>query len=349
MATFRPVLLRGILRGVREARGSRLPLIAGHKLLYSCNLRCRMCPFWRRKDQRLLSLQEEVKMMNTLADAGVLFMGFEGGEPFLRRDLPEILRESHDRFHTSLVTNGLMLKDRFMEVRRYLENLFVSLDGIGEVHDKIRGVEGAFMRTVEGIKVAKDYVETTINVTLGSENMDQAVNMVNLAKELGVSVSFQLSYDYSTAEKLSPERERLREVLLTLLKMKLSGEPIVNSKEYFESILLSWYGGRPWKCKPWLTINVDPQGRIVTPCYVLNEYSGSSLVWETDIEELWNSYDWSKFESCNACGLTCYLEPSLFDWKNLSMVRERILENTVDYLWNVLQEPIKPMIRAVSE
>ncbi|BBD73091.1 hypothetical protein HS1genome_1480 [Sulfodiicoccus acidiphilus] len=81
MATFRPVLLRGIARGMREARGRKLPLIAGHKLLYSCNLKCRMCPFWRRKDEKLLSLQEEVRMMNALADAGVLFMGFEGESP----------------------------------------------------------------------------------------------------------------------------------------------------------------------------------------------------------------------------------------------------------------------------
>ncbi|GGU05201.1 radical SAM protein [Sulfodiicoccus acidiphilus] len=341
MATFRPVLLRGIARGMREARGRKLPLIAGHKLLYSCNLKCRMCPFWRRKDEKLLSLQEEVRMMNALADAGVLFMGFEGGEPFLRRDLPEVLRESHERFHTSLVTNGVMLKERFPEVRRYLENLFVSLDGIGEVHDKIRGVEGAFKKTVEGIRMAKDYVETTVNVTLGSDNLHQATEMVRLVEELGVSVSFQVAYDYSTAEKMSPEKERLREVLTALLRMKLEGAPIVNSKEYFEAILSSWYGGKPWTCKPWLTINVDPQGRIVSPCYVLNEYRGEARAWEVDIEQLWNSYDWSKYETCNRCGLTCYLEPSLFDWRNLSMVKERILSNAFDYLFNVVQEPVR--------
>jgi len=79
-------------------------MIAGHKLLYSCNLRCAMCPFWRRMDENLLTLREEVKMMESLAKAGVSFMGFEGGEPLLRRDVPEILRESHERFHTSMVT-----------------------------------------------------------------------------------------------------------------------------------------------------------------------------------------------------------------------------------------------------
>ncbi|BBD73090.1 hypothetical protein HS1genome_1479 [Sulfodiicoccus acidiphilus] len=251
------------------------------------------------------------------------------------------MRESHERFHTSLVTNGVMLKERFPEVRRYLENLFVSLDGIGEVHDKIRGVEGAFKKTVEGIRMAKDYVETTVNVTLGSDNLHQATEMVRLVEELGVSVSFQVAYDYSTAEKMSPEKERLREVLTALLRMKLEGAPIVNSKEYFEAILSSWYGGKPWTCKPWLTINVDPQGRIVSPCYVLNEYRGEARAWEVDIEQLWNSYDWSKYETCNRCGLTCYLEPSLFDWRNLSMVKERILSNAFDYLFNVVQEPVR--------
>ncbi|MUM64815.1 PTO1314 family radical SAM protein [Acidianus infernus] len=329
MAKVKPFISTGILRLFNR---KKLPVIAGHKLLYSCNLKCKMCPFWRRKDEKLLTLEEERMMLRKLSELGVIFMGFEGGEPLLRKDLPEILKESHERFHTSLVTNGLLLKARFNEIKKYLDYLFVSLDGIGETHDEIRGVKGSFNKTLEGIKIAKEEVSLAISTTLTRENLDEAEKIVNLAEELDVLVNFQVAYDYSTADKMSPEKEKLRKVLERLLYLKKEGKPIMNTKEYFEAILNSWYKGVPWTCKPWLTINIDPQGRIVLPCYVLNEYTGSKRIWEIDIKSLWESYDWKKYESCNKCALSCYLEPSIFTWSNFSIVKERIIDGMISII-----------------
>lgn len=332
MGYLESVVLRAVRRKFKELSGDKVPFIAGHKLLYTCNLRCHMCPFWRRDDPALLTVDEERKMMDSLADAGVSFMGFEGGEPFLRRDLPEILRLSHERFHTSVVTNGWLLKDRFRDVRDYVDYLFVSIDGVGYVHDTMRGVKGSFEKAKEGIAVASRDVLVSLSSTITSENADQVDSIVKFADEMNVSISFQVAYDYSTAEKMSPSRDKLRGALERLLTLKKSGAPIVESKEYFESVINSWYNGVSWKCKPWLTINIDPEGRIVLPCYVLNEYSGDGKVWEVDLPRVWNSVNWKEYENCNKCALSCYLEPSLFSWGNRGMVRERIIDNVVSYL-----------------
>jgi radical SAM family uncharacterized protein len=353
MAVLRPILLRGIYRSIRLIGGAKLPLIAGHKLLYSCNLRCKMCPFWRRYDERLLSVEEEVKMFDSLKRAGVLFMGFEGGEPLLRRDISQILMESNKRFHTSMVTNGWLLKTKIHEVKDYLNFLFVSLDGPPHIHDLIRGIPGSFNRAVEGLKEAKKHLDVAISHTIMSENLRYVENMVTLAQKLGVGISVQVAYNYTTAEKLSPTGEGLRTALQKLLELKRRGAPIIESEGYFESVLKSWYGGHGWTCKPWLTINVDPQGRVVLPCYVLNEYSGEKRVWETDLVKLWNTYPWEQFEACNKCALACYLEPSLFSWRNLSNVNERILHGMFSYiasktgLKHVDDEPSdKPLVSA---
>jgi hypothetical protein len=114
--------------------------------------------------------------------------------------------------------------------------------------------------------------------------------------------------------------------------MKKKGAPIVESKEYFQSVIDSWYNGISWKCKPWLTMNIDPQGKLVLPCYVLNEYTGSGKVWDMDLRKAWNAVNWELYESCNKCALSCYLEPSLFSWSNPGMVKERILDTMVSYL-----------------
>ena len=332
MALLRPVVGRTIIRALQNASGAKMPLIAGHKLLYTCNLRCKMCPFWRRPDEELLSIEEEIMMMESLKKGGVSFLGFEGGEPLLRNDIGQILHESAKRFHTSMVTNGWFLKTKLADISDHLDYLFVSLDGIGDLHDTLRGIPGSFRKAVEGIEAAREEIPMAISATITKDNMHQATELVELAVKLHVSINFQIAYDYSTAESMSPERARLKETIQILKQYKLRGYPIVNSKEYFEAVLNSWYGDEGWRCKPWLTINIDPEGKIVQPCYVLNEYSGTKKVWEVDIRKLWNSYDWAPYEACNKCALACYLEPSLFSWQNLSMVRERILENVISYV-----------------
>lgn len=336
MTVLKSLTLGSIERFFKGLGIRKLPLIAGHKLLYSCNLRCKMCPFWRRKDEKLLSIDEEVKIMDSLKSAGVLFIGFEGGEPLLRRDIEDILMESNKRFHTSLVTNGWLLKDKIGNIQEYIDQLFVSIDGIGVIHDNIRGVKGAFERAVEGIKEAKRRgIPTSISFTLTSENLNEVFSVIELAKKLGISVNIQVAYDYSTAERLSPKREELRSVLEGLLKLKENEEyrkVVVNSRDYFLAILNSWYNNIPWVCKPWITINIDPQGKIVLPCYTLSEYSGEKRVWEVDVVKLWNEFPWEKYYSCNKCALSCYLEPSLFSWRSYSQVRERIIEPMLNYI-----------------
>jgi radical SAM family uncharacterized protein len=332
MTVLRPVVLRGLSRSISGLRGEKRPVLAGHKLLYRCNLECGMCPFWRREDDPLLTVRDEVRVMDSLARAGVSFLGFEGGEPLLRPDLPEILEEAHARFHTSVVTNGWLLANRFRDLRNHLEYLFVSLDGIGETHDRLRGIPRSFERAVGGIRAVDHEVPVAISHTVTKENLGHAERLVALADELGIRITVQVAYDYSTADSMSPGAAALRPTLERLLELKRAGAPILESVEYFEALLRSWYGGDHWTCRPWMTINIDPSGRIVMPCYVLQEYNGKLPVWDVDIRALWNSFDWDRFTSCNKCALACYLEPSLFSWANPTMVRERVLEAAVEYL-----------------
>jgi radical SAM family uncharacterized protein len=332
MAVLRPVIVRSLARSIRGLTGEKVPVLAGHKLLYRCNLECHMCPFWRREDDPLLTLPEEVRMMDALVGAGVSFLGFEGGEPLLRPELPAILEEAHARFHTSVVTNGWLLSQRFREFRHHVEYLFVSLDGMRETHDLLRGIPRSFDRAVAGIQTVDGEVPLAISHTVTKDNIGHAEQLVALAEKLGVRITIQVAYDYSTADALSPNRAALRATLERLLAMKRAGAPILESAEYFLALLGSWYGDRPWVCRPWMTINVDPSGRIVMPCYVLQEYSGKVPIWDVDVRALWNSFEWERYGACNKCALACYLEPSLFSWANPSMVRERVLEASVNYV-----------------
>jgi hypothetical protein len=66
-----------------------------------------------------------------------------------------------------------------------------------------------------------------------------------------------------------------------------------------------------WKCKPWAMINVGPDGKLVLPCYVRNEYATGISVLKTNIRTAISEIDWKAIHNCQKCSLHCYVEPSL--------------------------------------
>ena len=277
-------------------------------MTYNCNLKCKMCPFWKRSSENL-STHKEKEILRQLYDSGVCAVGFEGGEPLLREDLPEILAFSRSLpLHTSIITNGTLLKSRVNEIAPYISGIvFVSLDGPAKIHDKIRGVNGTFKRAEEGINAAKEQVSITINMTLMSENLSEVEEMVKLARAVGVKIVFSVAYGYRSADASKPKADEIKKVAKQLLELKKKSYPIMNSSSYFKVIAKE----RKWKCKPWSVVNVGPDGRLVLPCYVHNQYETGASVFENSVKAVTSSFDWGKVHDCINCNLHCYVEPSL--------------------------------------
>jgi MoaA/NifB/PqqE/SkfB family radical SAM enzyme len=105
-------IYRGLLSNMF---GARVPLFCGHKLTYNCNLKCKMCPFWKRKSNDSSSEREKA-ILRQIYNSGACGIAFEGGEPLLRKDLMEILAFSRSLpLHTSLITNGTLLESKIDE------------------------------------------------------------------------------------------------------------------------------------------------------------------------------------------------------------------------------------------
>ncbi|MCD6241352.1 PTO1314 family radical SAM protein [Candidatus Bathyarchaeota archaeon] len=288
--------------------GLKSPIFCGHKVTYRCNLRCVMCPFWKRKEPEL-TLKEEKKILVKLRQAGVCLIAFEGGEPLLREDIAQILAFSRSLgMHISLVTNGMLLKARVDEIAEYINGvIYVSIDGLEHTHDKIRGVRGCFKNAIEGIIACKNKAFVTINTTMIQENVHEIEDLVKLAKELDVGISLTLAYEYKDACVSTPPINDLRQTINRLIRMKKEGYPIVNSISYLKVLL----GAKSWKCKPWTVINVSPKGDVIMPCYVRQEYESYASLLHKDVKEIWKKYNWEEVKNCNACYLHCYVEPSL--------------------------------------
>jgi len=124
-----------------------------------CNARCKMCFNWRNIEKahlkQELKLDEIKKIFNNFS--GIQQLTLSGGEPFLRNDLPEMLEfisKKNDVQMITIPTNGI-LSDRIFEQTKNILNkikrdthlrICLSVEGIGEKHDDIVQVKGAFKK-----------------------------------------------------------------------------------------------------------------------------------------------------------------------------------------------------------
>jgi MoaA/NifB/PqqE/SkfB family radical SAM enzyme len=140
-----------------------------------------------------------------------------------------------------------------------------------------------------------------------TENLYEIEDMVRLAKELDVGISVAVAYDYCNADASAPTAKEIAQMANKLVEMKKKGYPLVNSINYFKVMAKE----KKWRCRPWAVINVNPEGNLVLPCYVGNEYAASVSILETSIKTAISGFNWKETENCQKCSLHCYVEPSL--------------------------------------
>jgi MoaA/NifB/PqqE/SkfB family radical SAM enzyme len=209
--------------------GVRTPLFCGHKITYNCNLKCKMCPFWKRSNIDL-STENEKAVVRQIYDSGACAIAFEGGEPLLRKDLSEILAFSRSLpLQTSLITNGTLLESKIDDVAKYINGaIYVSLDGLEKTHDLIRGVSGCFKKTIQGMIAASKKVPVIINTTIMAENVNEIEDLVKLAKELDIKISLAVAYEYFEAEASTPVYLEIKDIAEKLVELKKNGYPLMN-------------------------------------------------------------------------------------------------------------------------
>jgi MoaA/NifB/PqqE/SkfB family radical SAM enzyme len=134
-----------------------LPRFLTYTVTFRCNARCVMCDSWKKSSNDELSIQEVDRIFSQLPEMDAVRL--TGGEPFLRSDLLEIMDSAQDKLNPFLLhitTNGLLTERivRFCEQRekRRPLQLLVSIDGLEDAHDRIRGCSGAWDKAVRTIR-----------------------------------------------------------------------------------------------------------------------------------------------------------------------------------------------------
>ena len=176
------------------------PIVAHFSLTDACNLSCLHCDIWKRKVGSELKLEQWEKIVEQLSDwLGPFILKIAGGEPLVRKWLPDLISFARKRdIFVGVSSNGMLL-DR-PAVHRLLDaglnEINISLDSLNPgLHDHVRNTPGCHQSAVQALRYFKESgakVEINVATVIMDQNIDELVDIAWWVKENGLrTLTFQ--------------------------------------------------------------------------------------------------------------------------------------------------------------
>jgi MoaA/NifB/PqqE/SkfB family radical SAM enzyme len=216
-----------IAKALRFLQTSSLTKIDGSKkkypkviqlpITYNCNARCVMCNIWQMDHSGEATVEEFATFMQDDIFKEVESVGINGGEPSLVPNLyeyaDEILKLPSLK-SLNIISHGFSPKPLFKNVEKIYASckakgihfhIAISLDGVGEVHDIVRGREKVFEKTTstidEIIENQHKYCDSyDIGCTIVSQNIDYLIELDTYAKSKNYNIKYRLGIDNKRIE-----------------------------------------------------------------------------------------------------------------------------------------------------
>lgn len=281
-----PAFDRMISSQVAALTRRRVPDQTSIAIIRACPNDCLHCSAPSRKGE-VLGSEEIKRVIGEALDLGSYLISFDGGEPMLRHDLPELVAEVDERAISTSFSSGYGLTEERAESlkRSGLYAVRISIDSPDpQKHDRFRGREGAFSDALSGVKNALAAgLMTDLFMVASPINIDQLEDAYNLAAELGahelslyeiVAVGRWSSHFDEVLSKGDVDRLRRfhQEKNRSAEGPRVSAFPYLLGPEMF-----GCFAGRRW-------IHVDASGDVL-PCAYMPISFGN--VREKSLQEIW--------------------------------------------------------------
>ena len=306
------------MAGSDTNRSKPLWLLA--ELTYRCPLQCPYCsnPVEIAKYDNELSTEDWIRVLQQARKMGATQLGFSGGEPLVRKDLEELIREARRLgYYTNLITSGVgMDADRVEKFKEAgLDHIQISFQASNEELNNYLGGTKSFRHKQEMARVVKEFeYPMVLNIVLHRKNVDQIRDILDMTVDLNadyVELASTQYYGWSRVniDQLLPTREQLARAEVVAQeyqeKMKDRMKIIYVIPDYFEN--------RPKACmNGWgsIFLTIAPDGSAL-PCHAAAQLPGLEFpnVREHSIDEIWNGsdafnkfrgFDWMQ-EPCRSC------------------------------------------------
>lgn len=283
------------------------PLKISMNITKKCNLRCKQC-FTESgiKMENELNTNEIFSLFDQMREIGTFFICLGGGEPLTRTDLLDILEYGNNKqLAVSVVSNGLLLTKKYIEElnTKNLDTFWVSLDGLEENHEFLRG-KGTFSKTMDALELLKDNFtgKKAIRVTLNKRNFEEYPELIKIAEKYKfdlIRITPMLSYGRAKDENLEINQDEYIEFLKGVRKFESEVQIIYPEKIEKSKI---WAGTNGFGCHCGKeAIWIDSNG-VCSPCYFWGEKYNIGNIRNQKIIDIWNqSLERSVIEGNDVC------------------------------------------------
>lgn len=312
-------------------------------LTYRCTSKCTTCTMWKRPKNKEaeVSLDGWKHIIDKLYKNGLTAVEPFGGDVLLRKDVlfPLLHYLKKRNFIIHLPTNCNLLDKETAEdlVNSEVDFIYLSMDGINTLHDRIRGVEGTFDKVKRVLdflvkarskkKANNNKPKIICNTTVSRDNLDQLDSITEFASKAGYD-EIHLEYvgemteeqvNNSTINSLKPEPYFLKQnesSLITQEQVKVLRDKLKAIKKRYTSKdfgittinidILSdsdLVNGTVSINKCYMArreVTIDPFGNMIVCPFFNNYYLGNLL--EQEYEDIWNGEKHKKFLLCQKSG-----------------------------------------------
>ena len=262
---------------------------------YRCNARCTMCNRYKAPSRP----DEEISIDTIKKLPKMYFTNITGGEPFIREDLSDIVRELYKKSDRIVISTNGFFSDRIIKLCEKFPNIGIriSIEGLEETNNQIRGLEDGYNKGYSTLKklVEMKHPDVGFGMTVQDANAKDLVALYQKSNELSMefaTASLHNSFYFVEAKNIIKDRPMVAKEFENLINELLnSNSPKKWFRAYFNHGLINYIYGqkRLLQCDmAFDTFFIDPYGDVM-PCNGTKDKEIMGNLNEKSWDELWNS------------------------------------------------------------
>lgn len=281
---------------------------------YRCNARCNMCNrFMEPSKQGEEITLEDIKKLPEMA-----FTNITGGEPFIRKDMPEIVKELYKKSDRIVISTNGYFTDRIIDLCKEFPKIGIriSIEGLEKTNDAIRGIKDGYRRGISTLQklVEMKHPDVGFGMTVQDMNCEDLVPLYQLSDELNMefaTATLHNSFYFGKFDNKIEDKYRVAQNFEKLIQELLrSNSPKKWFRAYFNHGLINYIYGNKRLLPCDMSKNaffIDPFGDVI-PCNGMKEKAVMGNIRDRSWEELWNSDQANMVRECTKkCNRNCWM------------------------------------------
>jgi MoaA/NifB/PqqE/SkfB family radical SAM enzyme len=284
-------------------------------LTYRCNAKCNMCNVWQhptRADEEIT-----VKDIEKLP-SGLRFINITGGEPFIRRDIEEIMQVVRPKTERIVISTNGIFTDRITRLcEKYPDiGIRISTEGLQKTNDEIRKIPGGFDRTVRTLLTLRrmGIKDIGFGMTVQDMNSPDLLPLYELSDALGyefATATLHNSHYFHKFDNRIEDRDAVCREFSKLIKELLKSHSVKKwFRAYFNFGLINYiHGGRRFlPCEMGSeSCFLDPYGDVLA-CNGMEAKVSMGNIKDKTFEEIWNSEQADEVRNMvSTCDRQCWM------------------------------------------